>query len=311
MTRNPKENVALASPQPSGAIGTVGGLHDIIRQVRADFAAAHGEICKLQGLDPNTHTWPEWSSIANTLRWFDELSAAPVGPVAVSDEPAWPPEDAYCKRCGQHWEDGHHPQCETFPAALEAVSASPSLEGVGVKVLEEPGFTYYECPECGFDCIHPADYEPRSTACPLCAGDSGHDVGMSSRTSLSTDKPEGKDARPALTLAASPQAEAPRRRHPDGEVSTWMKDGVLVNRQGKRVDGDGFEAQAEAPTAEPDIGAAACAKCNDTGFFAIRASNGTYAFPGPVPDDARGYAECRCLECLANPGGFDGPTGAE
>ena len=26
---------------------------------------------------------------------------------------------------------------------------------------------------------------------------------------------------------------------------------------------------------------------------------------------ARAAAEARCLECLANPGGFDGPTGAE
>lgn len=60
---------------------------------------------------------------------------------------------------------------------------------------EQPDFTYYECPECGFDAIHKADYEPRSTACPICAGDSGHDVGMNSRTARSTDKPEGKDAR--------------------------------------------------------------------------------------------------------------------
>ena len=44
---------------------------------------------------------------------------------------------------------------------------------------------------------------------------------------------------------------------------------------------------------------------------AIWSKNGRYAHPGPVPDDARGYAEARCLECLANPGGFDGPTGAE
>lgn len=62
---------------------------------------------------------------------------------------------------------------------------------------EQPDFTYYECPECGFDCIHPADYVCRSTACPLCAGDSGHDVGMRSRVARSTDKPEGKDARQA------------------------------------------------------------------------------------------------------------------
>ena len=55
----------------------------------------------------------------------------------------------------------------------------------------------------------------------------------------------------------------------------------------------------------------ACKKCNDTGFIAIWSQNGRYAHPGPVSDDARGYAEARCLECLANPGGFDGPTGAE
>lgn len=55
----------------------------------------------------------------------------------------------------------------------------------------------------------------------------------------------------------------------------------------------------------------ACKKCNDTGYIVIRSHNGRYARPGPVPDDARGYAEARCFECLANPGGFDGPTGAE
>lgn len=55
----------------------------------------------------------------------------------------------------------------------------------------------------------------------------------------------------------------------------------------------------------------ACKKCNDTGYFVIRSHNGRYVRPGPVPDDARGYAEARCFECLANPGGFDGPTGAE
>ncbi len=65
---------------------------------------------------------------------------------------------------------------------------------------EQPGFTYYECPECGFDAIYRADYEPRSTSCPICAGYSGHDVGMNSRTARVTDKPEGKDAR-----TASPQ----------------------------------------------------------------------------------------------------------
>ncbi len=69
---------------------------------------------------------------------------------------------------------------------------------------EQPDFTYYECPECGFDVIHRADYECRSTACPLCAGDSGHDVGMRSRPARSTDKPEGKDARAALHPTQQP-----------------------------------------------------------------------------------------------------------
>ena len=116
-------------------------LEAVMRQAEADLAAAHAEICRLQGLDAAQHTWPEWSSPANTLRWF----------VAIR---------------------------ERFSIAAE-----------------QPDFTYYECPECGFDCIHRADYEPRSTACPLCAGDSGHDVGMISRTARTTDKPEGKDAR--------------------------------------------------------------------------------------------------------------------
>jgi hypothetical protein len=68
--------------------------------------------------------------------------------------------------------------------------------------LDQPDFTYYECPECGFDCIHPASYECRSTACPLCAGDSGHDVGMLSRVARTTDKPEGRDARVEAGRAA-------------------------------------------------------------------------------------------------------------
>lgn len=54
-----------------------------------------------------------------------------------------------------------------------------------------------------------------------------------------------------------------------------------------------------------------CRKCNDTGLIAIRAADCRYVGPGPVPEDARGIAEGRCFDCLANPGGFDGPTGAE
>lgn len=39
-------------------------------QVRNDLASAHAEICKLEGLDPAMHTWPDWSPQANTLRWL-------------------------------------------------------------------------------------------------------------------------------------------------------------------------------------------------------------------------------------------------
>jgi hypothetical protein len=42
-------------------------------QFRSDLASAHAEICKLQGLDPEAHSWPEWSPQANTLRWLDAL----------------------------------------------------------------------------------------------------------------------------------------------------------------------------------------------------------------------------------------------
>lgn len=48
-------------------------LDAVMRQTEADLASAHAEICKLQGLDPTKHTWPEWSSPANTLRWFQEI----------------------------------------------------------------------------------------------------------------------------------------------------------------------------------------------------------------------------------------------
>jgi len=48
----------------------------MIDQFRVDLAAAHAEICKLQGLDPEKHSWPEWSSPANTLRWLAEIEAA-------------------------------------------------------------------------------------------------------------------------------------------------------------------------------------------------------------------------------------------
>lgn len=45
-------------------------LEAVMRQAESDLAEAHKEICRLQELDPGDNTWPEWSSPANTLRWF-------------------------------------------------------------------------------------------------------------------------------------------------------------------------------------------------------------------------------------------------
>ena len=55
-------------------------------------------------------------------------------------------------------------------------------------------FITFECPECEFDSVQKADFVG-STVCPLCAGDSGHNVRMHSRATIETDKPEGFDAR--------------------------------------------------------------------------------------------------------------------
>jgi hypothetical protein len=60
--------------------------------------------------------------------------------------------------------------------------------------LEQPDFIYFECPECGFDSVQSKNFRG-SRACPLCAGDSGHDVSMRTRIARDTDKPEGRDAR--------------------------------------------------------------------------------------------------------------------
>lgn len=40
-----------------------------------------------------------------------------------------------------------------------------------------------------------------------------------------------------------------------------------------------------------------CAQCRDTGMIAIRSRDGAYAFPGPVPDDAKGYTDSDCWYC--------------
>jgi len=48
-------------------------LHDVMTQAELDLRSAHVEIVKLQGGDPATHDWPEWSSPANTIRWFASI----------------------------------------------------------------------------------------------------------------------------------------------------------------------------------------------------------------------------------------------
>jgi hypothetical protein len=55
-------------------------------------------------------------------------------------------------------------------------------------------FDYFECPECGFSSVQSSDFTGTEW-CPLCAGDSGHDVLMNRRPCKDTDKPEGRDAR--------------------------------------------------------------------------------------------------------------------
>ena len=56
------------------------------------------------------------------------------------------------------------------------------------------GFDYFECPECGFSSVQRSDFNGNEW-CPLCAGDSGHDVHMRRRPAHDTDRPEGRDAR--------------------------------------------------------------------------------------------------------------------
>jgi hypothetical protein len=58
----------------------------------------------------------------------------------------------------------------------------------------EPDFIYFECGDCGFDSIQRSDFNG-SYFCPLCAGDSGHDVAMRRRVCLEDDTAEGFDAR--------------------------------------------------------------------------------------------------------------------
>ena len=64
--------------------------------------------------------------------------------------------------------------------------------------VEQPEFHFFECGVCGFNSVQRADFSG-SELCPLCAEDCGHDNRMSRRVATTADKPEGKDARAALS----------------------------------------------------------------------------------------------------------------
>lgn len=63
---------------------------------------------------------------------------------------------------------------------------------------------------------------------------------------------------------------------------------------------------AEVAVTHPEAGRRStgkprCSKCNDTGMIALRSRDGAYAFPGPVPDDAKGYIDANCWYCDSGP----------
>lgn len=68
---------------------------------------------------------------------------------------------------------------------------------------EQPGFTYWECRDCGFDAVTlDSAYKLTRPICPLCAADNGRDVAMSGRVAQSTDKVEGIDQRDLSKVSA-------------------------------------------------------------------------------------------------------------
>lgn len=115
----------------------------------------------------------------------------------------------------------------------DVLDAEPFLEALGAIFGERPepvlspGFVFFECPECGFSSVQPDTFSG-SEACPLCAGDSGHDVRMRRRACLAGDRPEGLDARvtwksPVEHEPAHDRRERASARHED---STGRVEGV-------------------------------------------------------------------------------------
>ena len=61
-------------------------------------------------------------------------------------------------------------------------------------MVEQPEYDYFECRECEYSLVDVSTFTG-AHYCPLCAGDSGHEVRMSRRTARDDDVPEGRDAR--------------------------------------------------------------------------------------------------------------------
>lgn len=60
--------------------------------------------------------------------------------------------------------------------------------------MEQPDFVIFECRICEFTSVQRKDFDGEDW-CPLCLSDSHHFVHMTRRTCLTTDEPEGRDAR--------------------------------------------------------------------------------------------------------------------
>jgi hypothetical protein len=89
-------------------------------------------------------------------------------------------------------------------ASIIARHAPPASDAL----VESDAFDYFECPECGFDSVLYFDPANNNDSCPLCAGDSGHDVRLKRRPARDTDKPEGRDDRTALASKAGGEGKS-------------------------------------------------------------------------------------------------------
>jgi hypothetical protein len=48
-------------------------LEGMVEQICADLNGAHGEICKLQDIDPEKFDWPAWTPQANSIRAAEKV----------------------------------------------------------------------------------------------------------------------------------------------------------------------------------------------------------------------------------------------